>query len=227
MKKEQEMLELTKNEQDYLKAIYMLENKTSENFLPVQVNTLAKKLMVSSPSATEMIKRLAKKDYVDYLPYRGVNLSAEGRRQARFIIKSHRVWETFLVEKLSFLNEEVHAEAENLEHASSPKLVEQLYAFLDYPERDPHGSVIPPESFWSSQVNEISLNRAISGKNYYVSHIGLAAQTYFEKIETIPPHFIKVVEELEDHSIIVKSEETNCFLIPHFIGGDILLLERN
>ena len=83
------MLKLTKNEQDYLKAIYTLEHAGDDSAVSIQL--IAKKLSVAAPSATEMIKRLAKKQLVDYAPYRGVNLSEQGNVQARFIIKSHRV----------------------------------------------------------------------------------------------------------------------------------------
>ena len=95
------MLKLTKNEQDYLKAIYTLEHAGDDSAVSIQL--IAKKLSVAAPSATEMIKRLAKKQLVDYAPYRGVNLSEQGNVQARFIIKSHRVWESFSRANLAIL----------------------------------------------------------------------------------------------------------------------------
>ena len=116
-------MKTSKNEQDYLKAIYSLKN---ENNGSVSINAIAQKLSVSSPSATEMIKRLAKKELVIHKPYYGVSLTDLGNHEARFILKSHRVWETFLFEKVGYTMEEVHDEAENLEHASSPRLIESL-----------------------------------------------------------------------------------------------------
>ena len=116
-------MKTSKNEQDYLKAIYSLKN---ENNGSVSINAIAQKLSVSSPSATEMIKRLAKKELVIHKPYYGVSLTELGKHEARFILKSHRVWETFLFEKGGYTMEEVHDEAENLEHASSPRLIESL-----------------------------------------------------------------------------------------------------
>lgn len=218
------MLKLTKNEQDYLKAIYTLEHSGSETAVNIQL--VAKKLSVAAPSATEMIKRLSKKELVDYAPYRGVSLSPNGEVQARFIIKSHRVWETFLVEKLSYSTEEVHEEAENLEHASSAKLVEYLYALLDYPAHDPHGSQIPSEVFWKKDNVEIPLNQAEENKHYYITTLAPDAKAFFKKLNIEIPHFIQIVERLEDGSIIIKEDKGRMSVIPQFLQKDIFLMER-
>ncbi|MCL2114346.1 MAG: metal-dependent transcriptional regulator [Streptococcaceae bacterium] len=219
------MLKLSKNEQDYLKAIYNLESKNDNE--AVSIHLIAKKLDVASPSATEMIKRLSKKELVIYTPYRGVSLSHMGRVQARFIIKSHRVWETFLVEKLGYLSEEVHDEAENLEHASSPKLVEYLYALLGYPKTDPHGSEIPSEVFWEMQQSEIDLKQAKIGERYYITTMAESCKDFFRKLEMSMPHLIKIIERLQDGSVIIKEDNGKCSIIPHFLQDKIYLMQRN
>lgn len=218
------MLKLSKNEQDYLKSIYMIENNKTKT--AVSIHLIAKKLAVSSPSATEMIKRLAKKELVDYAPYHGVSLTNSGEIQARFIIKSHRVWETFLVDELGYSSEEVHDEAENLEHASSPKMVEYLYAHLGYPETDPHGSKIPSELFWKKNRVEITLKQAQKEKRYYITTLSSKAKSYFQKLQVEFPHLIKVIECLEDQSMLIKEDNGKIILIPKFLEEDIYVMQR-
>lgn len=218
------MLKLTKNEQDYLKAIYTLEGLSDEPIVSIQL--VAKKLSVAAPSATEMIKRLSKKGLVLYEPYHGVNLSEQGHAQARFIIKSHRIWETFLVDKLGYSTEEVHEEAENLEHASSPKLVEYLYALLDYPVTDPHGSTIPSEVFWKKDEVEIPLSHAEEDKSYYITTLDSDAKAFFHKLKIKIPHFIRILERLQDGSIILKEDSGQISVIPQFLQENILLMQR-
>jgi DtxR family Mn-dependent transcriptional regulator len=218
------LIKLTKNEQDYLKAIYTLEHLGEESAVSIQL--VAKKLSVAAPSATEMIKRLSKKELVLYAPYRGVSLSDQGIAQARFIIKSHRIWETFLVDKLGYSAEEVHDEAENLEHASSPKLVEYLYALLDYPETDPHGSNIPSEVFWKKDEVEIPLSQAKEDGSYYITALNTEAKNFFNKLNIKKPHFIRVIERLQDGSIIIKEDNTQITVIPQFLQESILLMKR-
>lgn len=223
------MEQLSKNEQDYLKTIYYFENAAPsiENDKSVTIHSIAKKLHVSSPSATEMIKRLSKKKLVIYNPYHGVNLSDLGKNQARFIIKSHRVWETFLLEKLGYSSEEVHEEAENLEHASSPKLVECLYACLGYPEKDPHGAQIPTELFWVKNEVEINLMQAKEKQRYNITIMDEVCKIFFKKLELPLPHLIKIIEKLPDHSLIIREDNGTSYVIPEFLQSKIQLVQRN
>ncbi|MGF1982018.1 iron dependent repressor, metal binding and dimerization domain protein [Lactococcus taiwanensis] len=220
------MLELSKNEQDYLKTIYNLEKITSTTTKSVSINAIAKKLSVSSPSATEMVKRLVAKNLVLHKPYYGVSLTDLGISQARFIIKSHRVWETFLFEEVGYSMDEVHHEAEDLEHASSPRLIEALYALMDYPVADPHGSEIPAELFWSENETELSLDQAMVNKNYRVTKIDTEAKTFFKKMELTLPQFFKVIERLEDKSLIVREKAGKMLLIPFYIQPKLWVSER-
>ena len=131
---------LTQSEENYLKAIYKLSG-TDKNF--VSTNTLAENLATSAASATDMIQRLSKKGYVHYHKYQGVSTSPSGEKAALKVIRKHRLWEVFLVQKLKFNWNEVHAIAEELEHVKSPQLIDQLDKFLNYPKYDPHGDPIP------------------------------------------------------------------------------------
>ena len=214
-------MKTSKNEQDYLKAIYSLRNENNES---VSINAIAQKLSVSSPSATEMIKRLAKKELVIHKPYYGVLLTDLGTHEARFILKSHRVWESFLFEKVGYTMEEVHDEAENLEHASSPRLIESLYVLMGYPETDPHGSEIPTESFWLKNEVELTLDEARVAQTYHVTAIEEKGKAFFEKLELSLPHLIKIIEKLEDNSIIIKEDRESSIVIPSFIQSSIHLM---
>ncbi len=131
---------LTKTEERYLKAIYKI-NELWPSL--VSTNALAHKVRTSAASVTDMIKKLAAKELVFYEPYKGVRLSAQGVAIATQLVRKHRLWETFLVQKLDFEWSEVHEIAQHLEHIPSEKLVQQLDRFLDYPKFDPHGDPIP------------------------------------------------------------------------------------
>ncbi len=134
---------LSTTEENYLKAIFSLTKKT-EN--AVSTNHIAKKLATKASSVTDMIKKLADKTLVDYIKYQGVSLTNKGRKKALSIVRNHRLWEVFLVEKLNYKWDEVHDLAEQLEHIKSEHLTERLDAFLNYPKYDPHGDPIPDKN---------------------------------------------------------------------------------
>lgn len=133
---------MTRSEENYLKTIYQIN---LEGGTLASTNAIAAKLKTKASSVTDMIKRLSKKALVRYERYRGAELTAEGEDAAIQIIRKHRLWEVFLVDKLGFNWDEVHAVAEQLEHIKSDKLIEALDHFLDYPTHDPHGDPIPDE----------------------------------------------------------------------------------
>jgi DtxR family Mn-dependent transcriptional regulator len=125
--------------QDYLKAIYALESEGER----VTTSALARRMGVSAPSTTAMTKRLAELGLVERLPYRGVALSEAGRRGALEVLRHHRLLELYLVDRLGLSLDEVHAEAELLEHALSEELEAKIDAELGFPTHDPHGDPIP------------------------------------------------------------------------------------
>jgi DtxR family Mn-dependent transcriptional regulator len=128
------------SEENYLKAILHLQ-KTSKS--GVSTNALAEEMQTKASSVTDMVKKLSEKDLVIYKKYQGVYLSDTGRKTALQIVRKHRLWEVFLVDKLSFSWDEVHEVAEQLEHIKSDKLITELDKFLEFPKRDPHGDPIP------------------------------------------------------------------------------------
>lgn len=130
---------ITKEREDYLKTIYTLQRVSS----PVRTTDIAKALGVEPASVTGVIKRLAELELLNYEPYKGVSLSENGLKVALEIIRHHRLIELYLVKALEYSWDEVHEEAERLEHAVSELFIERIEAALGYPEFDPHGSPIP------------------------------------------------------------------------------------
>jgi len=130
----------TSAEENYLKAIFKIAEKEPG---PVLTNALAAEMGTSAASATDMLKRLSDKQLVAYEKYRGVTLSEAGSRLATSLIRKHRLWEVFLVDKLGFAWDEVHEFAEQLEHIQGENLTERLDDFLGHPRFDPHGDPIP------------------------------------------------------------------------------------
>jgi DtxR family Mn-dependent transcriptional regulator len=210
--------EYSKTEQDYLKAIYQLRSEEREL---VGINEISSYLGVAAPSVTEMIKRLAAKELVDYQKYKGAALKPLGYQEARFILKSHRVWETFLVQKAGYQLDEVHDEAENLEHASSRKLIERLYALLDYPQQDPHGSEIPSEVFWKGKFRDLDLSGAKVGKRYETIELSRVAKQYLKDIAfSGEVTFLTLVKVLKDGTQILKTDDNAHLTVPTYLQGD-------
>ncbi|QRR03462.1 metal-dependent transcriptional regulator [Dyadobacter sandarakinus] len=127
-------------EENYLKIIHSLSGRDGQE---VSTNALAESTATRAASVTDMLRKLAEKGLIHYKKYQGVRLTDEGERVAIKVIRKHRLWEVFLVEKLGFGWDEVHDIAEELEHIPSEILVEKLDTFLGHPRFDPHGDPIP------------------------------------------------------------------------------------
>lgn len=131
---------LSFTEENYLKTIYHLADGGTRAVL---TNQIAESMNTKAASVTDMIKKLSNKNFISYEKYYGVKMTRQGKAEALAVIRKHRLWETFLVEKLQIKWDEVHDIAEQLEHIQSPLLIEKLDAFLNYPTEDPHGEPIP------------------------------------------------------------------------------------
>lgn len=131
---------ISQTEENYLKAIYKIQEQSDK---PASTNAIAGAMNTSAASVTDMIKRLSEKDLVNYERYRGVTMTDSGQQIATSLIRKHRLWEVFLVEKLDFSWDEVHDIAEQLEHIQSEELIERLDEYLSFPRFDPHGDPIP------------------------------------------------------------------------------------
>ena len=154
---------LTLTEENYLKAIYHLSENSQ---VVVNTNAIAEKIETKASSVTDMLKKLAEKTLITYIKYKGVTLTKTGKSTAINIVRKHRLWEVFLVEKLNFSWDEVHDVAEQLEHIKSPKLVKELDAFLGYPTHDPHGDPIPNASGEIQKTQKIRLSQGQINSSY-------------------------------------------------------------
>ena len=130
-------------EENYLKAIFHLEHEFQGE---VSTNAIADCMETKPSSVTDMVQKLAEKKLLTYKRYKGSKLTAEGKKVAANVIRKHRLWEVFLVEKLNFHWDEVHEIAEQLEHVHSEELITRLDQFLGNPEFDPHGDPIPDKN---------------------------------------------------------------------------------
>lgn len=132
-------LRMNKNKEDYLKALYQLGGQGE----PVANKQIALRLQIAPASVTEMLARLGREGLIDYVPYKGSRLTDEGMRHCIDLVRSHRLWEVFLIRHLGYSWSEAHEEAHLLEHATPLRLTDRLERFLGFPEQCPHGETIP------------------------------------------------------------------------------------
>ncbi|WP_299382845.1 metal-dependent transcriptional regulator [uncultured Lacinutrix sp.] len=171
---------ITQTEENYIKAIYHLGQQGMET---VSTNAIADSLNTKASSVTDMLKKLAEKNYADYIKYQGVILTKKGKKIAVGIIRKHRLWEVFLVEKLNFTWDEVHEVAEDLEHIQSEKLTDELDAFLEHPTHDPHGDPIPDKNGNFKQIEKILLSKALVGSKYQCVGVKDTSSTFLKYLD--------------------------------------------
>lgn len=147
------MQTLTYTEENYIKAIYTIQHKNDSG--EVSVNEIAERMQTRPATVTDMFKKLSEKDLINYEKYKKIQLTNAGSKIALSILRKHRLWETFLCNKLNFAWDEVHEVAEQLEHIHSQKLIDKLDEFLGFPKYDPHGDPIPGHD------GEIPLSKAV------------------------------------------------------------------
>lgn len=195
------------SEENYLKAIFHLEKSQPGG---VNTNALAEKLETKPSSVSEMVKKLSKKELVKYQKYQGVTLSQKGRETAIEIIRKHRLWEYFLVEKLNFSWTEVHEVAEQLEHINSEKLITELDKFLGFPQKDPHGDPIPDTHGNFQSLEKTLLAELEPGKNGLCVGVKDSSREFLEYLDKNQIALGKKIEVLEreefDQSMIIKLE---------------------
>jgi len=213
----------TFSEENYLKAIFHLELIYPSG---VSTNALAEQLETKASSVTDMIKKLSDKDLVNYKKYQGVKLSKAGKHTAVSVIRKHRLWEVFLVEKLGFNLDEVHDVAEQLEHIQSEKLIKELDRFLDFPKRDPHGDPIPDADGNFMMVNKIllaDLDKGEAGICVGVKDSSPAFLQFLDKHKIALGKKIRVLEKEDfDQSMKIKLG-TEQLQISHQISGNLYI----
>lgn len=218
-------MEISFTEENYLKAIFSLSRLYGD--AEVSTNQISEHLNNKAASVTDMLKRLAEKKFIDYKPYKGVKLTEKGRKTAIKVVRKHRLWEVFLVEKLKFKWDEVHDIAEQLEHINSDELIEKLDLFLGRPKHDPHGDPIPDVNgkFYAqksialaeSKTKQVLIVTGVSDHStqflQYLSQsgIGLGDQLKIEEVNTY------------DQSLKVKVNKKQVLFLSHKVALNILV----
>lgn len=200
------MFMITLTEENYIKAIYHLGKQGHEM---VNTNALAEAMNTKASSATDMIRKLAEKDYANYKKYKGVSLTESGKKIAVNIIRKHRLWEVFLVEKLNFTWDEVHELAEELEHIKSKKLIDELDAFLGHPTHDPHGDPIPNKDGEMTLVEKTLLSQAQINMKYSCLGVNDSSSEFLQYLNNNDIGLGAIIEVMHiepfDKSISIKA----------------------
>ena len=199
------MLINSQTEENYLKAIFKLSQVEDSS---VSTNSIAKELGTKASSVTDMLKKLKTKKLLNYEKYKGVTLTKSGNKTAANIIRKHRLWEVFLVEKLKFNWDEVHEIAEQLEHIKSKDLVKKLDQFLGNPKFDPHGGPIPNIDGVFPKSEAILLSELSKGTKGIVIGVKESSAKFLQYIESLNLGLgaaVKIEEVVEfDQSFQIK-----------------------
>jgi DtxR family transcriptional regulator, Mn-dependent transcriptional regulator len=174
---------LSISEENYLKALIHL---TMEKGIPdAGTNELATFLNVKPATVNEMLKKLKEKKLIDHKKYGRITVTAAGKKLALEVIRKHRLWETFLFEKLHFTWDEVHEVAEQLEHIQSKKLIDQLDRFLGFPSVDPHGELIPNAKGEFKIKAKMTLSKGNIGHRYTVIGVKDDSSAFLQYVDKV------------------------------------------
>lgn len=171
---------MTYSEENYLKVIYHLSLNANKG---VTTNSIATVMESKPSSVTDMVQKLAEKNLVIYKKYQGVELTKEGKFMALMIVRKHRLWEVFLVDKLDFSWDEVHDVAEQLEHIKSEKLTNKLDEFLGFPTEDPHGDPIPDKEGKIAKIEKQLLSEIPVGRMAMCVGVKDSSSTFLQYLD--------------------------------------------
>jgi DtxR family Mn-dependent transcriptional regulator len=198
------------SEENYLKTLYKLATRQDK-----KVNNigLARALKLNPATVLEMVRKLSEKKLLQLLPDKSIKLTSKGEKIALVTIRRHRLWEVFLVEKLDYNWDEVHALAEQLEHIESKDLTDRLESYLENPAFDPHGDPIPDKNGKIRNTNSITLSSAVIDKTYTVIQLADTSDAFLEylgKLKIKPGTKIKLKEKQNyDQSCIAEVNKKN------------------
>jgi len=218
----------TETEENYIKAIYKI---TEKNQGAANTNAIAAHLSTSPASVTDMLKRLSDKEYFHYEKYKGVYLTSKGIRMATNLVRRHRLWEVFLVDKLNFAWDEVHDLAEQLEHVDSDMLINKLDNYLGNPKYDPHGDPIPNQEGKFTIRNQVTLQSLSVGESGVVVGVREHDTPFLQYLNQLKINLgthLKVMSQLDfDHSKGVLINEDNTEILSHKACSNLFVKKSN
>jgi DtxR family Mn-dependent transcriptional regulator len=217
-------MKLSLAEENYLKAVYHL---SAEGESEVSTNAIAEEMQTKAASVSDMMRRLSEKELVHYKKYQGVRISDQGSKAALQVVRKHRLWEVFLVEKLKFSWDQVHDVAEQLEHIKSPLLIQRLDEFLGHPKYDPHGDPIPDENGEFKEKPQIALSETNVNDDGIVIAVKDTNALFLQHLDRIGIYLGAKVKTLDkiafDGSMEVLVDQKNKLFISKEVAQNVLV----
>ncbi len=213
----------SQSEENYLKAIF----KINEDYDTVTTNAVSAEIKTTAASVTDMLKKLSDKNLVSYEKYHGVQLTKKGESVAKVLIRKHRLWEVFLVDKLGYHWDEVHEIAEQLEHIQSETLIDKLEAFLGLPKFDPHGDPIPDAKGNIPNQQQIPLSELKQGERGVIVGVKDSSSKFLRYLDSIHVSLgskIEVIEYFEyDNSRTVLINGKKKITLSNLVGKNLFI----
>jgi DtxR family transcriptional regulator, Mn-dependent transcriptional regulator len=210
-------------EENYLKELYKLSQREIKK---VNNIALAKAMDLNPATVLEMVRKLTEKKLTEILADKSIQLTEKGRKRALIIIRKHRLWEVFLVNKLNYSWSEVHQLAEQLEHIDSEELINRLEEFLDFPAFDPHGDPIPDRNGKIKKHTSIPLSSAIKDKQYQVISFADTADSFLDYLAAVniePGVKVKIVDHLAYDNSYTLSINKKSIQVTEKVARNILV----
>jgi DtxR family Mn-dependent transcriptional regulator len=211
-------------EENYIKSIYHLSEDGDEN---ISTNDIARAVNATAASVTDMLKKLKQKKIITYEKYQGVRLTKEGEKIAKSIVRKHRLWEVFLVEKLGYSWDKIHDIAEQLEHIRSEEMIDKLDQFLGYPKLDPHGDPIPDALLQIKSKKQVILAKLKKGDKGKVVGVKDSSAKFLQYLDTLNIRLgsLLVVQEIFefDGSMIIEIDKKQTNTISQLAAQNIFI----
>ncbi len=215
-------------EENYIKAIYHLSDQKQGEM--VSTNELAEMTQTRAASVTDMLRKLSEKKYIHYQKYQGVKLTDAGTEIALRIIRKHRLWEVFLVDKLGFRWDEIHDLAEQLEHIKSSELTDRLDIFLGRPRFDPHGDPIPDSTGVMPVTKTIRLSEGEVETAYVIMGVSEDSSLFLQHLDKLGIKLglnLRITDKSEfDHSFELLTDDQQSLRISIEVARNIQVISR-
>lgn len=217
-------MSFTVTEENYIKTIFHLSEEGDEN---ISTNDIAKAIHATAASVTDMLKKLKQKKIITYEKYYGVRLTAQGEKIAKSVIRKHRLWEVFLVEKLGYSWDQIHDIAEQLEHIQSDELIDKLEKFLGFPKFDPHGDPIPDASGNMKSQKQFLLSKLPKGHKGTVLGVKDSSSKLLQYLNELEIHLgtgIEIMDIVEfDGSLVVQLNKKKTVTLSKQVAQNIFV----